>query len=306
MLPLIVFLRIITFLPPESYQPEGGTTVTKFLFSYLDIPLLQSILGVILIFIQAALVNRIVIMNRLTGHITLFSGVIYATLVSLFPSYHYFTEYLIANTFVLLSIASIMKIYHKSFNIISAFNAGLYMGLAIAIAPDYLPIGLYGIIAIVFFTASIKNIFQYIIGGLTIVILNLSLQYGLNFGSEGLGAFIPTLNKEVFYIENYLNRESLFIAVVLLYALYLSRPMKMKKSVAARKKIESLFFFLLLSFFVFLLYPPTQTAQMLLVCIPFGIIIGIDLSRKKNLTINIVYLLILGLIFFLHFEDLLF
>jgi len=91
---------------------------------------MAQIIGTLLIFIQAILINVMVNNNRITRESSLFPGLFYIFICTMFPDFNYLSPALMANTFVILALFNVFSSYKKSGQSGDVFNAGLFVSTA--------------------------------------------------------------------------------------------------------------------------------------------------------------------------------
>lgn len=99
-------------------------------------PALYSILAFILLYSQAVVLNRLFNNQRMMNRSTYLVGVSYLLITSLFPEWNYFSAPLLLNTFLIIIIAEIFKLYQQQKALGKIFNTGLLAGI---ISLIYLP-----------------------------------------------------------------------------------------------------------------------------------------------------------------------
>lgn len=88
------------------------------------------VLTIVLLLIQAQLLNSFMNRQRLMGKVTYLPGMAYLLVTSLLPDWNYFSAPLIANTIFIFIIVSLFKIYNNEKASGSIFNAAFATGIA--------------------------------------------------------------------------------------------------------------------------------------------------------------------------------
>src|SRR5690606_28440376 len=103
LLPYVVLVRGLAIsggFPPES---ESRGILSEWLAGeVISSTPLKVVIGILLVYVQALQLNRVMIQNRMTQELTLFPGMVYILLVSYFPAYNGLNSVLIGNTFILI------------------------------------------------------------------------------------------------------------------------------------------------------------------------------------------------------------
>ncbi|MEL6987061.1 MAG: DUF6427 family protein, partial [Bacteroidota bacterium] len=196
-MPYAFILRAPAFFYGESWiGVDMGLSSTSF-FNWSNSALFESLLSILLVFFQAVLINRIVIINRLSNGIHLFSGLFYILFMSFIPETYYLSPVLLGNTFVILSITELFYAYKKQEASGKIYNAGLWLGIAVLFYAPNLFLLAFGIIGIsVLRVFKFKEMFQFFIGFLNVVIL--------------LGVYSFWKHGSLIYLSSFLNYTDLF------------------------------------------------------------------------------------------------
>ncbi len=92
--------------------------------------LAADVLALMLVLIQGLMVNVIAAKYRIAPSVTLFPGVFYILIASSFPAFLHLSPVLMANTFLLFALYSMLDFYKKFSVAGAAYNVGLWMGVA--------------------------------------------------------------------------------------------------------------------------------------------------------------------------------
>jgi|TARA_R110000737_G_scaffold353393_1_gene404811 hypothetical protein len=305
LLPYIIILRVKSLITPVGYTVgTEDTFLVKGLFDWVSSPLLQSILAIILVYVQCIYINRLVIKHRLAPQITLVPGLIFALLVSLMPEFTTLSPHLIANSLILIVIGQVFKIYKAPKVADNIFNVGFWIGIACLFVPNYIYLIIIGLFS-VFIVRSVKQkelvqlfsglgtLFFLVFSGLYIYdipILNVASK--MNF-SPHLSIF-SIRGAEIYKFAGWLL---LAVFSVINYNTY-----SFKKSIQAKKKIDILFWFLLGAGVLLFLVSEVVAFNALLICIPLAIFLNVHLLNIKNpLTQELIHVVFLILLFSLNF-----
>ena len=136
------FLRSLLLLPVAlvlniNLLLQSGPSIPRY-HSYVDLvlenfrtnmPIIHWIAFALLIFTGAVLINRMVIINRLSNTITLYPGLFFVVLVSAFPVFGAVTSISISLILLILLLSNLMYINVRSGAVTKIFNTGIYLGL---------------------------------------------------------------------------------------------------------------------------------------------------------------------------------
>lgn len=307
LLPYTIIIRIHSLIHPESYassEIEGWFNFT--LFEWMKhVPILQSILAILLIFLQAVTINYLVNRHRLSLRPNLFPGVFYILLISISKESLYLNPVILANIFFLLAVVNLFKTYRVAQVSTSIFNSAFFIAIA---SLFYLPALLYLLPCFIalFMLRSfrVKERMQYILGAVTSLYLAFSIffYYGLH-SSFFQSYFIK--NIALPYVSE-IEYAALIPLVLIVFALiavttnYYS--LRKKKSIQSQRKIDILYWFLLFSPLMLLLWYRIDSLGVLLLSMPLSILIGMILYRMKNQFVaELIHIIAIAVIFITHF-----
>ena len=133
-LPYLLLLRSVGFFFPadEAWLPPSDIGIAAaWVYSWSGYAgLLPNMLTVLLLTFQATAMTYIANNHRLTDQMTLFPGLFYLLLVHTFPGLSQLSPALMGNTFLMLGIAELMRIYKSPDCADAIFNGGWWLGIA--------------------------------------------------------------------------------------------------------------------------------------------------------------------------------
>lgn len=307
LLPYTIIVRIHSLIYPESYassEIEGWFNWT--LFEWLkNVPVIQSILAILLIFLQAVTINYIVNRHRLTLRPNLFPGVFYILLVSLSKESLYLNPVLFANVFFLLAVVNLFKTYRVAQVSTSIFNSAFFIGIA---SLFYMPTLLYLLPCFIalFMLRSfrVKERMQYLLGAVTALFLAFSIffYFGLyhSFLQPYFNSNIALPQISDIQLKALIPTGLVLLAMIAVITNYYS--LRKKKSIQSQRKIDILYWFLFFSPIMLLFWYRIDSWSLLLISMPLSILIGMMLYRVKNqLIAELIHFVALAVIFTIHF-----
>lgn len=119
-----------------------------FLHFIEDIPFIQPLAAVILIIMQAIMVNNIVMGNLLIATRTYVPALVYIVLMSCTPELLTFHPGLIGNFFLILMLNRLFDTYRSEKSFAKIFDAGLFLGLASTVYFPYILVLVFGWISL--------------------------------------------------------------------------------------------------------------------------------------------------------------
>ena len=254
--------------------------------------------GILLVYVQALQLNRVMIQNRMTQELTLFPGMVYVLLVSYFPGYDGLSSVLVGNTFVLVAMESLFGTHKKTGSAGRIFDTGLWLSVAGLCYFGYSGLFLYGIIGLsTLRTLKSREWFQYIIGYATPVMIIGMLDYMLHSSladlwahfSKNLGAFDFGFTG----LRTYAHAG--FFGLLLLISLFNFGSFKQRKNIHTQKKVDLVLWLLIFGFIVILLQTDIGVEDWIVLTIPLACFIAMILARSTQIVLlEVVHFLFLA------------
>ncbi len=306
LLPYTFLIRLKSLIEPKAYTLSANDGIlNEFIFSWISSPLLQNILACVLIFLQGALLNRIFIKNRISHESTLLPGMFYILFVSILPQFLGLNPVIIGNTFLLFAMSEMLKTYKKPRAAGQIFNTGFFISVGSLFYFSYLAFVVFGIIGIMSLRSfKVAERLQLICGAITPLFLMGSWMYF----REALPKFYPdyfTFNIGVF---NQLSSDQytwitigIFVLIIVLIV-FGYNGFTMKKSIQVQKKIDVMYWIILVSILSPFLVNKLSEAHFIVVLAPIAGLFALLFLRIRNkITMEMIHLLMLGAVFFMHF-----
>lgn len=307
MLFYIVLLRIKYFLYPVAYtlQPGDGP-LNEIFFTGFSSPMSQSIIAVLLIYIQSLMINRIGIKHKINTDIGLLPGAMYALFISLIPIEAALYPVLIANTFIVIALQNIFTTYNKKQVAKAVFSSGMAASIASLFYFPYLYFFFITTISLLILRSfTIKERLQHLLGWITPYVL----MYVWQFWFDAQKMIIPHYFDEQYalfkvpYLSS-IHEISFSVAAVLmiLYFLFQYSKFSSKKEITVQKKIDIFYWVLLYGGLSTLFYNHVDITQFLTIGFPIGYMIAMAFIGIKNKIVpEILHLVLLGLWVFINF-----
>jgi hypothetical protein len=287
LIPYAILLRFLAiyFGIGESIAVEG--TWARWIFGEeISQNLVFQIVGVTLVFLHAAMVNRLVIRNRMTHEMTLFPGVFYILVASFFPGYVCLSPILIANTLLLIGLAELFVSHKKLKTAEHIFSVGFWFSSAAIAYHGYLLLILFPILGLSMLrTVKWVNWAQFVIGLVTPVIITMMVSVLLNESpfilfrewAEKSGSF-------EFYLSNkWIDLAQLgFFGIWILASLLQYNAFTIKKNIHAQKKIDLCFWFMAFSLVCISFISDIRSTDWLMLAIPLSILIAMSFLRFRS------------------------
>ena len=256
----------------------------------------------ILILIQAVLLNMLVSKYRMAKQVTLFAGVFYILFVSFLPEFGALSPALIGNTFFIIALGELFDSYKKYSSAAKIFNVGFSLSLASLFYFPFIYYFFFGFISLgILRSFRLKERLILLIGFLAPYFL-LSVYY---FWFDRLGEFwqVHFLNNVSFFsFEWNMTLETIaklsFFFLSTLVCIFSYRLYRLKKDIQVQKNLDILFWGLFFGGISFLFQANVSIDHLLLLAPSLAIFISfnfLELPRSWAETIHL--LLVIGALF---------
>lgn len=306
LLPYAILMRLYSLIYPSkiSISEEGGVLYKFILNIFPDNHLVLNIFSIFILFLEAVMINRLVIKNRFSREMTLLPGMFFIMLSSLSPEMHDFTPFLFGNFFIILSFAELFKTYKKYKTEKLLFNSGFYMSIAVLFYFNFILLFIPLILSIFSIRSfKFKELFQFL-SGIFLVI------YFYAFGLFWFDKKFEMPSLKFYNLTNYFsgNIDKFVIMAITIFLVALIiltyRKFIIKKSIQSQKKINIIFWLLLFIIITTGFYNPDFLLQYhVITAFPLSIFTAMIFLRiKNNLLAEIVNLVIVFAILIYHFQ----
>lgn len=264
------------------------------------------ILGCFILFIDAVILNRIVIQNRISREINLFPGMLLILFSALHKEMFWTSPQLIAITFLLLAISNIFRVYQKPNASIFIFNAGFFSAIATLIYIPYIFFVIFVFVSILVLRKMDVRDFIQVISGF---ILPFFFVHFIRYWNTGTVKLFKDFNEQMiinFKISGMMINDWIIIAfIILLLVLSFNnyRKFTIKKSIQSQKKVNLFYWFLIIAFISLLFSLDSFFMPGLqILFISFAVFIAMLMSRTRNeAAMEIIHLFFLFFVIFSHF-----
>lgn len=287
LIPYAIFIR---FLP--IYFGTAGTFASEGLWLQwiFGEEIRQSIgiqvLAVLLIFFQAAMINRIAIKNRMTNEMTLFPGVFYILLVSFFPDYVGLSPILVANTFILIALEQ-MFVSHKKFRTAEhLYSVGFWFSIAAITYYGYFLFMFFPLIGLSMLrTVKWINWLQFLIGLITPILIFVMLS--ILRDDPAMMIFSEWWTKsgsfDFHFSKDWLSFLQLgFFGIWILASFLQYNAFTIKKNIHAQKKIDLCFWLMTFALIAVSFMANIKTTDLIFLAIPLSLTIAMSFLRFKS------------------------
>ncbi len=307
LLPYVCLLRLKSFFLDTPYLPgEGESYLTKSVFGLFNSVPLQGALAITVIYINALMINRIVIKNNISKTNNLVSGLMYVLFASFLLDLLPLSPVLLASPFIILSMQCIFNSYNNLKAADEIFLSGFYMSLAFLF---YFPIIYFFLFTMIGFiimrSFTFKERIQHITGWVVPIVLAYAWEYFKVYPTKDIPYYFYSKFGFIFFSGFPLSVWLLIflLLVILLISLFSFGTYMSKKVIASQKRISILYFLMLFGGLTILLYGGLNMNHIHIVAIPFSIFITLNLLEMKNqLWPEIIHLLFVLLLVILHLD----
>jgi hypothetical protein len=307
MLGYITLIRIHTLLDPVAYHiGNQDGHVTKIIYEWLSSSRAQAVVAILLIYIQALLINRIGIKHKLNKDFGLLPGIFYALVLSIIPDRSALTPSIIANTFIIISVHYIITTYNKKEVSANVFSSGMYAALASII---YFPYLYFFIITTVGFlimrSFSFKERLQHLCGWIIPYVLIWVFQFWMDQEDR----IIPDYFKDKYGFFNFEGSGSIkdllvFAITIMLVLTILLQYVKFssKRDIRSQKKIDLFYWVLFYGGISTLFYAYLDVTHFAVIALPFGYFLAMSMVSINNLILReLIHILLLSVVVYIHF-----
>lgn len=299
LIPYAALIRMLAiYFGTDLVFDSGGTWTRWFFGDQIEQSGLLQIAAVFLVFLQAAMINRIVIRNRMTNEMTLFPGVFYILIVSFFPSYVGLSSFLLANTFILILLDQLFVTHKKVKTAERIFSVGFWFSCAVLTESSYfllLPFLILGLSMLR--TVRLINWTQLLIGIMTPLVM--SIMIAIIIGEDprmighdliaDLGVYNFTFQKDW---QHY--GQVVFFGLWMTISLLQYNAFTLKKNIHAQKKIDLCFWLLLFAFFCIFFSTEISVDDWLVISIPLSVMIAMTFIRiRAKLTTELLHFVLI-------------
>lgn len=279
---LLIYAIILQLIPALNGSAHG------FLGDFTGSTFLGSLAHILILFVQAIFINRLVIENRLHKDIMLFPGVFFILFSSILPEFWSPSHIHFANLIIIWSLYELFQIYKTNNAAVHVFNASFLIGLASIICPPML----WYLILVLLGISNLKKIelvhpLQIIIGGIIPWFLWVTYHFWKGREAQLWPAVKAHLgfNFHDLFINTGILWRYAFIALVIILIFLLYNEFRKKKHIQAQKKIDILYIALVTSIVCFFFHLPAGTNNLILMAPMVGTFIGLLFSHSKKSTI---------------------
>jgi len=276
----LMVLRLSTFIHPKIDIPKGQGIMSVWVYDWITPNSIGAqIVALLLVFIQAVLVNQLVGRYRLTGEGTLLPGVFYCLVASFTPEFLSLSPLLMGNTFLIIAVYNLFAVYKNVRCADTIFDIGLWIGVASLFQFSFSILVIWAIVGLAILRSiSLKEIMMVILGflvpnflmGVYLYYNNSLPSFFQNHIAENIG-FLHMLDKSLplDYIKIGI------IGVLILITVLTSGRFFSKRNMAAQKYISILFWLMFFAATTLLVQSNFHMGHLVIFAIPLGILLAL-------------------------------
>jgi hypothetical protein len=299
----ILLLRFSVVIAPFKWAPSGHGIFSEILFNWVGSQQLFShVIAVLLLLVQAFLVNMLSINHRLSSEVNLFPGLFFILISCALPDFLYLSPVLIGNTFFLAALLELYGTYKNPACADNIFNAGIWIGVA---SLFYFPF----LFLFVLVMAALNILRAFNIREQLMIVIGIFMPYFLTalyyfwfdrldvFWNQQFGrnASFFSLGGIAWNWESFLKL-SLFL-LLLVWVVFNSNIFLIKKNIQVQKKINILFWALAAAGFASIFQNNLTFEHLLMLAPPLGIFLGLTFtSMKPQWAESLHFLMVVGVL----------
>ena len=298
----LLVLRISYFLNPVRIETPTEGVLANFLQATIgDNVLVEGVFLILLLFIQAVLINNLAAKRRIFNETTLLPGLFYILLMNILQDFYPLSAILIGNMFLIIAIDELMSTYKRSKCADTIFNTGFWIGIA---SLCYSSFGLF--LFLIFLGLPILRAFRLkeqlmLLSGFLVPFLFSSAWF---YWQDGLAVYWQSLRTEQFSFLDfgYINNRVFLIklvAVAVCFLLGFFNGYPFNKSIQTRNYVKIIYLALFISGLTFLFQPNVTILHFLIVMVPLSLLLTARfLAFNSNVAEVVHTLLLIGVLFF--------
>ncbi len=297
-LPYLLLLRLsVFFFPQPEVSIEGSGLAFRWILGLTGTSgwLLQGV-TLLLLFITATWLTAFVLSSRVGREVTLFPGVFFLLICSLFPENLALSPLHFANLFLLASLSQLQQTYKRLPAAGYLFNAGFWIGIASLFVPAYAVFLLFAYPGLNLLRAfKLREWIMVFLGFLTPYWLVFAVLFWVDqpdllsrHFQQGFALLDPTGHAVPPWIPKLLIIASLLIVVLFSYGQYL-----FKTSIRVQKAIQLLFWLLFAAGLAALVQARLGISHVQLLALPLGSLLALNFIRLTASWAELLHLLFL-------------
>ncbi len=261
---------------------------------------LQDLICILLLFLQAILITRMVRRHRMLSDDILFPAGFYLLVASALPTFLDLSPQIIANTFIIIALDQVIKSYRNNNASHNLFNVGFWIAIASLFYFSYLSFLLLAILGLSSIrTFRFREILMIFTGAIVVYFL-IGTYY---FWIDGLSFFVQKQiyeNLAVLDLKGKLEFNSYvefgIIAFILLIVLTQYSRLMLRKNIQFQKQVGIFYFALLVSISSLFIQSNIDMGHLMILSVPSGIILGLIVKEFPKTLGELLHLVLLMIV----------
>ncbi len=301
-----LLLRFWGLLYTDIWEPESAGILAQWVYAQVGYTgWVPSLIALLLVFVEAWMLNGLILRDRMGKDANLFPGVFYILICSSIPSFLHLSPLHLANFFYILALFELFSIYKKPSCTINLFNSGLWIAIGSFFYPSYLVLFLFTIIVINSLRSLKLGDILIVLSGVVVPYIYAGVYYfwtgrlGLFFGEQfpikiGLPNFVIE-NEVLYYIC------IVFFSLLILVVLFSWGGFLMKNIIQVQKKINMLYSAIFISVLGVFLVPMLSLDALLFLAAPLGVLVSFNFTNMPSQRAEVLHLILVILILYFHY-----
>lgn len=304
----VAALHVAVFVTSYDWEPIGYGYLSGLVYAQIGHRgLIPDIGTIVLLSLQATAINAIVANNRLDDKVTLFPGLFYILIASALPRFLHLSPLHMANTFYLIALSELFKVYKKPSAADNIFNVGFWISIASLFYFSYSIFILLAFVGLGILRAfSLQERLMVVMGALVPYIL-----VGVYvFWNDQWSVFVQQQLVDSIALFDFRNEPDVvsvlkivFVDIFLVIAIFSYSLYMFKKNIQVQKKISVLYWGLFFAAFTLCFQAGIQLDHLLVLAVPLGMLISINFTSLPSRWAEVLHLLILAVILIFQYQQ---
>ncbi len=280
--------RVPAFLMTLKWDAVKGGALSHLLLERFDPSnVWMKVFGVVLIVLQAVLINWMTVRHRLSAESTMFPGLFYVLLSGFIPEFMLCSGPMIANTFYIIALFNLFEIYKQPSSADSIFNVGFWLGIG---SLFYFSMSLYVVFGIVGVSilrgAKLEEYLMIMAGFIIPYILTVSsfyiwgdlnnfIQWQYKDSFDIIPASIPT-------IDLIQSLKLMYFGILMVLAIFSYNIYTGKRAIQGKKYVDILYWCLVFAGVATVVQKGLELEHLLLLSVPLSLLIAFNFMAFKN------------------------
>jgi len=267
-----------------------------------------NILALLLVTLQAVLLNGIINQHKMTKETTYYPALFYVLLASAIPDFLYLSPVVLAATFYIIALSELFKWYKNYEAATQIFNVGFWLSIA---SLFFFPVSIYFWLALIglsvlrslkvneFFVLLIGFLVPYFLIGVYFFWIDQlpNFMYGQVFNNFGFFSF--DIKNET---HNYVKIG--FFVVLVIWVLIQASQFFVRQSIQNQKNVSLLLWSIAITFVGLFAYQLVSLETLMLLAVPLSYFLSVSLlNMKQKILPEAIHVGMLILVFCIQYKE---